>query len=90
MRLKTLRQSLSPTIKELTNAADYWSEMTMRGKSGGHHYIMLVKQIQELKTYIIESERNDNEELRLPSRTNGGLYRRMDDGVEDSGVEHFG
>jgi len=90
MRLKTLRESLSPAIKELTNAADYWSEMTMRGKSGSQHYIKLVKQIQELKTYIIESERNDNEELRLPSRSNGGLYRGMDDGVADSGIEYFG
>jgi len=90
MQLKTLRQSLSPALTELTNAADYWSEMTMRGKSSGNHYIKIIKQIEELKTYIIESERNDDEELRLPSRTNGRLHKAKNETLEDSGVELFG
>jgi len=89
MRLQTLRQSLQPSIKALTEAADYWSEMTVRGKAGGHHYIMLVRAIQDLKNYILEAERNDNEELRLSSGTDGGLLRRVDDTMEDEGIPQF-
>jgi len=80
----TLRESLSQTIIQLTNAADYWSEQTLRGRTGGHHYIKIVKTIEELKTYIIESERNDREELRLSSRSDGGLYTETHDWVEDA------
>jgi len=90
MRLKMLRKSLQPSIDSLTDCADYWSEMTMRGKSGNEHYIKCVKTIEQLKLYILENERKQDEELRLPSRTDGGLHRRMDDGMEDSGVERFG
>jgi len=90
MRLMTLRESLQPSIKALTEATDYWSEITMRGKAGGHHYIMLVKTIEQLKTYILEAERADDEELRLSSRSNGRLHKNMDEGMEDSGVEYFG
>ena len=78
----TLRESLSQTIIQLTKAADYWSEQTARGKTGGHHYIKIVKTIEDLKTYITESERNDREELRLSSRSDGGLYEETYDWVE--------
>jgi hypothetical protein len=80
----TLRESLNQSIIQLTNAADYWSEQTLRGKAGGHHYIKIVKTIEELKTYIIESERNDREELRLSSRSDGGLYTETYDWVENA------
>lgn len=90
MRLKKLRESLQPSISALTSAADYWSEMNMRGKSGNEHYIKAVKLVEEIKLYIVEHERKEHEELRLPSRTDGGLHRRMDDGMADSGVERFG
>ena len=90
MRLKTLRESLQPVISDLQDAADYWSEMTMRGKSGNEHYIKVVKLIEEVKMYVIEHERKEHEELRIPSGSDGGLHRRMDDGMADSGVERFG
>jgi len=90
MRLKTLRESLQPTITTLSDCADYWSEMNMRGKSGHNHYVKVVKLIEEIKMYILENERKQDEELRLSSRSDGGLHRRMDDGMEDSGVERFG
>ena len=90
MRLKTLRESLQPTITTLSECADYWSEMNMRGKSGHNHYVKVVKLIEEIKMYILENERKQDEELRLPSRSDGRLHRRMDDGVADSGVERFG
>lgn len=90
MRLKTLRESLQPTITALNECADYWSEMHMRGKIGHQHYVACVKQIEQLKLYVIEHERKEHEELRLPSRSNGRLHRRMDDGMEDSGIEYFG
>lgn len=74
MRLKTLRESLQPSISSLQDAADYWSEMHVRGKSGHEHYIKSVKLIEEVKLYITEHEREErNEELRLPSRSDGGL-----------------
>ena len=79
----TLRESLSQTITQLTKAADYWSEQTVRGKAGGHHYIKIVKTIEDLKTYITESERNDREELRLSSGSDGGLYEGTYDWVEE-------
>ena len=75
----TLRESLQPTISQLTKAIDYWSEQTVKGKSGGHHYIRLVRTMEELKLYIIESERNDREELRLSSRSDGGLFKEAHD-----------
>jgi len=78
MELKTLRQSLEETIKQLTKAIDYWSEMTTRGVPGGHHYIRLVRVMEDLKTYIISSERYEDEKLRLSSRTDGGLHEGSD------------
>lgn len=94
MQSKTLRQSLNPVIKELTNSIDHWSEVAVRqdNVSPQEHlyYHKLVKVMEDLKLFIIEQERYTNEELRLPSRSDGGLYRRVDDRMEDSGVEHFG
>ena len=78
MELMTLRESLEQTIIQLTRAIDYWSEMTTKGVPGGHHYIHLVRTMEDLKTYIISSERYNNEELRLSSRTNGGLHKGSD------------
>lgn len=91
MRLKTLRESLQPTITTLTECADYWSEMHMRGKIGQAHYFKCVKYIEELKLYVLEEERKQrDEELRVPSRANGGLHKETHDNMEDSGVERFG
>jgi len=94
MQSKTLRESLSPVIKELTNSIDHWSEVAVRQDSvlpQEHlYYHKLVKVMEDLKLFIIEQERYTNEELRLPSRANGRLHRRMDDGMEDSGIEYFG
>jgi len=90
MRLKTLRESFQPSISELQDIADYWSEIHVRGKSGHEHYIKAIKLIEDIKLYIVDHERKQDEELRLSSRSDGGLHRRMDDRVEDSGVERFG
>lgn len=90
MRLKTLRKSLQPSIDSLTDCADYWSEMHMRGKLGDEHYIKVVKTIEDLKLYVLDHERKSHEELRLSSRTNGGLQQRPHDQLEDSGIENFG
>ena len=90
MRLKTLRKSLQPTITALNECADYWSEMHIRGKTGHEHYIKCVKTIEELKLYILENERKEDEALRLLSRSNGGLQQRPHDQLEDSGIENFG
>ena len=91
MRLSTLRESLQPSIDELIRATDYWSEMTMRGKEGGHHYIMLVRVVQDLKNYILESERYERDEkLCVSCGTDGGLQQEPNDSMEDSGVERFG
>ena len=84
-----LRVSLQPTIQQLTKAIDYWSTQTVRGDNE-HHYIYLVKTLEDIKHYVLENERNTNEELRLPSRSNGRLHQGAHDQLEDSGVEHFG
>ena len=90
MRLKTLRESLQPSINELQDAADYWSEMHVRGKSGHEHYIKAVKLMEDIKMYIVDHERKKHEELRIPSRSNGGLHTTTHESMEDSGVERFG
>ena len=90
MRLKTLRESLQPSISSLEEAADYWSEMHMRGKTGHAHYIQCIKYIEQLKLYVLDHERKQHEELRIPSRSNGGLHTTTHESMEDSGVERFG
>jgi len=79
----TLRESLAQTIINLTKAIDYWSEQTVRGKEGSDHYVRLVKIMEDLKSYIIEEERKSREELRLSSRSNGGLHETVYDWVEE-------
>jgi len=47
--------------------------------------------MEQIKLFIIEAERKErDEELRLPSRTDGGLHKETYDSMEDSGVEQFG
>ena len=61
MQSKTLRESLQPTITQLTKAIDYWSEQAIRKESllpQDHvYYHKLVKVMEDLKLFIIEQER---------------------------------
>ena len=66
----TLRKNLNPLIIAYTNAIDHYSKETVVDGTGQEHYVALVKRLEDLKTYIIENERKNNEELRIPSRTN--------------------
>jgi hypothetical protein len=79
----SLRERLQPTIIHLTEAIDYYSEQNMRGKSGIEHYIRLVKIVEDIKLYIVEQERKDNEKLCVPSGSNGGLRDGTYDWVEE-------
>jgi len=75
----------------LTEAIDYYSEEHIRGNPNAkEYYVKLVKLVEEVKLFILENERKKDEEVCLSSRSDGGLHRRMDDRVEDSGVERFG
>lgn len=62
MQSKTLRETLQPTITQLTEAIDYWSEYAVRQESmlPQHHvyYHKLVKTMEDLKLFIIEQERH--------------------------------
>jgi hypothetical protein len=55
----------------------------MRGKSGIEHYIRLVKIVEDIKLYIVEQERKDNEKLCVPSGSNGRLRDGTYDWVEE-------
>jgi len=75
---------LNPLILAYTSAIDHYSKETIVDGTGQEHYIALVKRLEDLKAYIIENERKNNEELRIPSRTNGGLHEKTNDFVETS------
>ena len=91
MQSQKLRKSLQPVISDLQDAIDYWSEATIRGVADHTNYLFLIKQMEQIKLFIIEAERKErDEELRLPSRTDGGLHKETHDSMEDSGVEQFG
>jgi len=79
-----LRQSLQPTITELTKATDYWSEQYVRGRASYQEYTRIILIMQDLKNFILEHERNDDETIRVLSRSNGGLHTEADDSVETS------
>lgn len=61
MRSMTLRETLQPTITQLTEAIDYWSERAITEESmlpNDHvYYHKLVKVMEDLKLFIIEQER---------------------------------
>ena len=56
-----LRESLQPTITQLTKAIDYWSEhaIVQDSMSPNDHvyYHKLVKTMEDLKLFITEQER---------------------------------
>ena len=79
----TLRERLQPTITHLTEAIDYYSETNVKLGKGGQHYTKLVKVMEDIKLYILENERTSDEELRIPSRTNGRLRDGTYDWVEE-------
>ncbi len=79
-----LRQSLQPTITELTKATDYWSEQYVRGRASYQEYTKIILIMQDLKNFILEHERNDDETIRVLSRSNGGLHTKANDSVETS------
>jgi len=80
----TLRENLNPLILAYTSAIDQYSKETVVSGTGQEHYIALVKRLEDLKTYIIENERKNNEELRIPSRSNGRLHQETNDSLETS------
>ena len=87
-----LRQSLQPTIIELTKATDYWSEQYVRGRASYQEYTKIILIMQELKNFILEHERNDDETIRALSRSNGGLHSEENDSMtnvqrEDAGSD---
>ena len=91
MQSQTLRKSLQPVISDLQDVIDYWSEATVRGVSDHTNYLFLIKQLEQIKLFIIEAERKErDEELRLSGRTDGGLHEAKNETVADSGIEYFG
>jgi len=81
----TLRQKLQPTITHLTEAIDYYSEEHIKGNaSAREYYVRLVKLVEDLKLFILENERKDNEEVCLSSRSNGRLFTKTYDQLEDA------
>ena len=84
--LKHLRTSLQPTITELQTAIDYWSTVAVRQErmSPEEHiyYNKLVAVMKDLKEFIIEQERYDDDEtIRILSRSNGGLHTETNDSM---------
>jgi len=79
----SLRTSLQPTITALTEAIDYYSEKNVIVGEGGEHYTKLVKIMEDIKLYILENERTSDEELRVSSRSDGGLREGTYDWVEE-------
>ena len=80
----SLRERLQPTIIHLTEAIDYYSEQHIRGNPNAkEYYVKLVKLVEEVKLFILENERKEDEEVCLSSRSDGGLYEGTYDWVEE-------
>ena len=80
----SLRERLQPTIIHLTEAIDYYSEEHIRGNPNAkEYYVRLVKLVEDVKLFILENERKENEEVCLSSRSDGRLHEGTYDWVEE-------
>jgi len=69
----------------LTEAIDYYSEEHIKGNPNAReYYVRLVKLVEDVKLFILENERKENEELCVSSGSNGGLFTETYDQLEDA------